>query len=1252
MQNRDRSSRDPAGLIEKFKLRDEAALNYMPTEESTLVINFVECWNKSAERKGAKRFSPFKNSLAEQFSMMSYDLTEFRDLITFIWSNLYRLQNKPMRNVFLSHPSFLKSLSDPGQDVTLENVALRIPLDKTAPGESRKLDLVLMGNIVITEGKIPKKEYVVKGLSLMINSPHYGEIMVKTALVCRVMNSVMEGFYTTKGELADGRGRGIYNNSILTPTLLSELNEHYIVKEPHTVIAKLNDWVEFLTNESKYAQSQSVSSYTIERPEFLTAYRIPAGTDAGKGRIIVETPDAIWTDTAVEGSEPRLIVRISHKADPRAVEYDSKYVERFNSLVLTGIRIVDPTDKHLDNRFRKDSAERALEKRMSRVGNEYLNPTEVHGLLPDEVTAPARLRRDQAVAGIRSGFEDRITKELENSVAQGEDPEVARIEIEQRLAQERKLRIKEVNNEFREEIDRLYSGCEDCTLTIYFEIPVPRGTSTKNEMESRTKFFAKGRHYVVVSDQVGTMTNISRQMDALVSFLKGEVANPYIASHLFYSGTAPTDSKEEIGHLFGNNFNELQKKAINEAVASNGLYLIQGPPGTGKTQVISEITIQEILKGRKVLITSQNNKAIDNAFDRLVRNAVVRPVRIMSENGSSEYEIENIVSTLYRNIGKSLRDQMRLYDDPESKVPAEEKYARIKELREEMEELAEDAEEPIEEIPLLYEDIAFAKQKILDIEREKAENESNISLVNTLIAGLGTFELTSYTPFVKEIKDVFREYSTLEAKNAASAENELEGKLFGRHGYCAAIMSIPQEEFDEQMMLMDDNRDYVSLFTKLYDTDNESEKIRLSASLEELVATRGIEPSAFGLLETFRADLPRNLPEIRSRLERIRSKMQYLLNARLEQYAGYMPNEADEKKKRKLLADSQEELEEYLEDKDYIAYAKVRQELTEAIRDMFEYLNISDRYDDLEEAISILDLRMSMITEMGSEDLELTRKTLSDIESYLSKEGVGEIESDRLVKELRKYVNVVGITSTAEGVARDKDLQSASAPFLDVTTMGVDTVIIDEVSKVPFPELLRPILAGKKVILVGDHKQLSPLYNVKINEHTRNATAEEIENEQRYKVMYETPLFEELFDGTDDGCKTMLRTQYRMAEPIMQAINRFYDGGLETGCAPGSREHNINVPGIIGPDTSIMFVNCKGNGIRREGSTSYENPLEANVVFQLVKMFEEHCEKGVNGKPLSECNEDDKLSMGVISPYASHNRLIRRKTNGFYESLA
>lgn len=62
--------------------------------------------------------------------------------------------------------------------------------------------------------------------------------------------------------------------------------------------------------------------------------------------------------------------------------------------------------------------------------------------------------------------------------------------------------------------------------------------------------------------------------------------------------------------------NESQTSAITKAM-SNCISVIQGPPGTGKTQTIINIIANNFILGEKTLVTSNNNKAVDNIYELL-----------------------------------------------------------------------------------------------------------------------------------------------------------------------------------------------------------------------------------------------------------------------------------------------------------------------------------------------------------------------------------------------------------------------------------------------------------------------------------------------------------------------------------------------------------------------------------------------------------------------------------------------------------
>jgi superfamily I DNA and/or RNA helicase len=71
----------------------------------------------------------------------------------------------------------------------------------------------------------------------------------------------------------------------------------------------------------------------------------------------------------------------------------------------------------------------------------------------------------------------------------------------------------------------------------------------------------------------------------------------------------------------------------------------------------------------------------------------------------------------------------------------------------------------------------------------------------------------------------------------------------------------------------------------------------------------------------------------------------------------------------------------------------------------------------------------------------------------------------------------------------------------------------------------------------------------------------------------------------------------------------------------------------------------------QQGSTSFENQLEADVVTRMVNLLEEHCNTDGSGREIEKASESDKMSLGIITPYAAQARLIRKQTDQIYERL-
>jgi predicted DNA helicase len=170
-----------------------------------------------------------------------------------------------------------------------------------------------------------------------------------------------------------------------------------------------------------------------------------------------------------------------------------------------------------------------------------------------------------------------------------------------------------------------------------------------------------------------------------------------------------------------------------------------------------------------------------------------------------------------------------------------------------------------------------------------------------------------------------------------------------------------------------------------------------------------------------------------------------------------------------------------------------------------------------------------------------------------------------------------------------------------------NSVVIDEAGQALEPACWIPILKAQKVIMAGDHLQLSP--TIKSNEAARAGLG--ITLLEKCVALYPEAV-------------TLLEEQYRMNETIMGFSSKeFYDGRLK---AHASVAHRLLFPG----DMPFTFIDTAGCGFdeKLEGTSSV-NPEEA--VF-LVKHLTQLAE---------ELSTDTFPTIAVISPYKEQIRILQ-----------
>jgi hypothetical protein len=172
-----------------------------------------------------------------------------------------------------------------------------------------------------------------------------------------------------------------------------------------------------------------------------------------------------------------------------------------------------------------------------------------------------------------------------------------------------------------------------------------------------------------------------------------------------------------------------------------------------------------------------------------------------------------------------------------------------------------------------------------------------------------------------------------------------------------------------------------------------------------------------------------------------------------------------------------------------------------------------------------------------------------------------------------------------------------------------DLVIVDEATRANPLDLFIPMSMGRKIIFVGDQKQLPHMLEPEIL-----ALFSKDPKYEKDLPMIEKPLFERLYDMFWKQARSksiMLKSQYRMHPDICQFVSeQFYEGKMKCEITAADRP----IPQELFNGKALAFTNIPINLGSESRGASKSRDIEVEILTEDIKKifkFEPECKIGV-----------------------------------------
>ena len=284
---------------------------------------------------------------------------------------------------------------------------------------------------------------------------------------------------------------------------------------------------------------------------------------------------------------------------------------------------------------------------------------------------------------------------------------------------------------------------------------------------------------------------------------------------------------------------------------------------------------------------------------------------------------------------------------------------------------------------------------------------------------------------------------------------------------------------------------------------------------------------------------------------------------------------------------------------------------------------------------------------------EILPKFISELNHKHNIQQFENIQAGKLIDLTQDMLEALSNerTNYDEFLARSRQLVIGTCVGIGQRHIGIadnlyDWVIVDEAARSISSELAIAMQSGTRILLVGDHKQLPPLYS---DEH-KNALARRLGISKRGEELDQAlgSDFERVFlsEYGKQTCAT-LKTQYRMAPAIGSLVSAcFYENVLENGKTDNDVPNiYFRLPKKIKSCVTWLDTTSLPSAYHEPAKNgSLSNRAEADVIIGILQDLAND-ETFMNSEPVQKCLEKNEKAIGVICMYGEQKKLIRKKFN-------